>query len=404
MQNPLDLFPFSFRIETLPFLLGACFILGFSIASSFRRWVLANPFVASHRLMGWPRKRLFKRFPSLLAVVMPLKYKSLAIAAFLIFLPLLPIMFLGGEYGWLWTAPGFVVVFALLLFANWMREEPELRVLVYTLARIGASRVARMAEPQMAETLLKKLLVEDDLKLSLIAVKYLGLVGSPTALATVNTIAQTKSNVLKTACQKAIALANADPETLPRFTAGELDQKMVIYKVNLRPTYPGSLPRASDFDKWMEELEDGIDQLLRTQKELKQEPKTAFCMGCNARAHFVSDGGWWWLQCNFCGQPTDLQTGIVQAIGVIGPVGDAHITDGEYRFEMWDYATKNILPSELDALEIASGGNFDYDWAVGEAVHWLEQSGRGLIPVRIHPEVNLQANSLRILDRVRQNG
>jgi hypothetical protein len=391
-----------YAIEFMLFIAAGYIFLGFLFADYVRKWVRANPYIAAHRLLGWPWKLPFWQFPFLLDRFLPLQPPKVASLSVPLLLLSAVIFLLSGEYGWVWSAPGFILSFANLFLARWMRTDSVFVAMITTMARITASRYARMSNASTAEKVLGKLRAEDDLKYKLIAIKYLGLVGTPSALATLEGI-QSKSEAVQTACQEAINAAKLDPQSLPSYSPKALRQKLAVYQSKLHPRNAAASARAADFDQWMEEMEDEIDQLLRRQSVLKQAPAHVFCMDCHSRAKVVSESGWWWLECKTCKGYVDLESGVVKAIGVIGPVVDDSITDGEYRFEIWDFRTKNIIPADFEGLEITSGGKFDYDWAVSEVVQWLEQRGVGKIPVRLHPEVNLQPNSLRILDRVREN-
>ncbi|MEY3443242.1 MAG: hypothetical protein RLZZ519_1523 [Bacteroidota bacterium] len=389
-----------YALEFTLFIAVGYFVLGFLLADYVRKWI-GNPFITAHRLMGWPWKLPFRQFPFLLNWFLPLQPAKVAVVSVPMLMLSVAVFSFSGEYGWIWSAPGFILAVANLFVANWARNDSVLLALIATMARILASRYARLADAPTAEKVLGKLLVEDDPKYKVMAVKYLGLVGTPSALATLEGI-QFASKAVLAACQEAIKAAKLDPESLPSYSPRALRQKLAVYKSKLRPRNVATLPRAADFDAWMQEMEDEIDQLLRKQSVMKQAPAHVYCMHCHTRAQVVSEVGWWWLECKTCKGYAGLESGVVKAIGVIGPVVVDSITDGEYRLEIWDFRSKNIIPADFDALEITSGGNFDYDWAVGEVVQWLEQRGTGPMPVRIGPEVNLQPNSLRILDRVRK--
>ncbi len=392
-----------YALEFTLFIAAGYIFLGFLFADYVRKWVRANPYIAAHRLLGWPWKLPFWHFPFLLDWFLPIQPPKFASLSLPVLLLSAAIFLLSGEYGWIWSAPGFILAFANLFLTRWMRTDSVFVAMITTMARITASRYARMSNASTAEKVLGKLLAEGNLKYKLIAIKYLGLVGTPSALATLERI-QSQSEAVQAACQEAIKAAKLDPESLPGYSPKALRQKLAFYQSQLHPRNAAASARAADFDQWMEEMEDEIDQLLRTQWVLKQAPSHVFCMDCHSRAEVISEAGWWWLECRTCKGYADLESGVVKAIGVIGPVVDDSIIDGEYRFEIWDFRSKNIIPADFEGLEITSGGKFDYDWAVGEAAQWLEQRGLGPMPVSIDPEVNLQPNSLRILDRVRQHG
>jgi len=102
-----------------------------------------------------------------------------------------------------------------------------------------------------------------------------------------------------------------------------------------------------------------------------------------------------------------IKAGVKRAIGTIGPLEEVVFADGVIRLSIWD-ATKNLAtPMELDAIEIHSGGDFNYDWAIGAVVEALRNrfpDKEFMLKVEVDSRVELSANSKSLLESISLGG
>lgn len=100
-----------------------------------------------------------------------------------------------------------------------------------------------------------------------------------------------------------------------------------------------------------------------------------------------------------------VETGIETVVGVIGDLPPAQA--GTLYLPLWDEATKQAQPAEVDRLEVRpSAAALSYDWAIaavtGQLAHATEPSQRRALPIEVY--VPLSENALRQLQSLHSAG
>jgi len=95
--------------------------------------------------------------------------------------------------------------------------------------------------------------------------------------------------------------------------------------------------------------------------------------------------------------------GVKMVVGTIGPAQKEELKEGILSLPIWDTSDKKAIPIVLDAIEIHSGGDFNYDWAVSASIEALRnkfpQRSTGY-KIHIAQSVELSANTHALLKEV----
>jgi hypothetical protein len=147
-------------------------------------------------------------------------------------------------------------------------------------------------------------------------------------------------------------------------------------------------------------LANQIDDIIYSQLALREAYPNVYCKQCFSSTEEESFREWKWIRCKRCLDVQQLIPGVTSVIGEIGGVKDWTLDKEILRIGIWDTVQRKATKSEIDALHVYPGGEFDYDWAISAAVQMIQNQVNSRIqqvPVTIHGKLNLSQNTQHLL-------
>ena len=147
-----------------------------------------------------------------------------------------------------------------------------------------------------------------------------------------------------------------------------------------------------------------IEESIQSQMHLRTASPDLFCMECYTFSEEVVVRHWRFVRCKSCKEALNLQRGIKNAIGRIGPVPPQNPDqNGVYYLDMWDPDKTSATPGEVEKIQIMPGRNFNYDWAVSAVAESMQNrfpDEKLKIPVELDERINLNNNTRNILSNI----
>lgn len=115
-------------------------------------------------------------------------------------------------------------------------------------------------------------------------------------------------------------------------------------------------------------------EIIMAQLPLRRSFPHLYCHRCLAWAVNPRKPEWDWVECRLCGKVEALETDVRQVVGQIGGDWEWLLNEsGILNINLWDVGKKVAKTADIDVLEILADADMDYDWAVSAVLEKLGQ-------------------------------
>lgn len=147
-----------------------------------------------------------------------------------------------------------------------------------------------------------------------------------------------------------------------------------------------------------------IGEIIQSQMHLRNASPDNYCMECFTFSEEVVYLNWRFVRCKSCKDALHLQRGIKTAIGRIGPVPSPNPNpEGVFYLDLWDGEKNSSQPGEVEKIEIVSGLDIKYEWAISAVTEGMQNrfpDQEISIPVEIDSTIAVSNNTRNILGNI----
>ncbi|MEM7036138.1 MAG: HEAT repeat domain-containing protein [Bacteroidota bacterium] len=151
-------------------------------------------------------------------------------------------------------------------------------------------------------------------------------------------------------------------------------------------------------------VENEIDEIVHSQMALREEYPALMCTECFARPEKLKYEAWEYVRCKKCRDVQHLRKNVQEVVGYIGREKELRFKEGVAWIGLWDEGEKTGQFAEIDRLEVKSGQEIDYNWAISSVVETLRNEWVGEIEfeLEVDPLLVLNENTYRNLRSLEQ--